>query len=223
MGSVGRSVRSVTRALTTIKLANGSTAELTQGLTYGRDAGRGEIPQSMQEFEAKRASSKIEFNYLTLADGTLVETNRGGRGSVKASLSARRTAEILSHNHPRSREGILGGTFSPQDIRNFARFNQTTYRAVAGEGTYSITKGANFSNTSDAFVRAFRSFQAQAYAENERSSSAAFMDYRAGNITQAQLNTIVNNNNNNMLINMHNWLSSHQREYGYTYGLEERS
>lgn len=241
MGGIGKQ-----KSTHTIKLDGRGSIEIDEPLRYGADSGRGELPKSVRDFEEKRKSSKIEYSILTMANGDVVEENMGGRRSVGASYYARNSADVLSHIHPRSADsGSLGGTFSTGDINNFLQYNQTTYRAVASEGVYSITKGEALK--ADAGMRsAFRHAYEAQHREFMRAHSAISRDIqiryddrireirgqaREGRISSSERDSLmegayrqaVSENArafNNGVARLHQWLIDKQAIYGYTYGLE---
>lgn len=247
MGSTG-SGKSTELGIKNVTMPDGTEIELEDALEYGTDAGKGRLPQTVTDFENKRRKAKIEYSLLTLSDGTEIESNRGGSGSVKSSLNARLRADILTHNHPRKglEAGLLGGTFSAGngdnvgDITNFVHFNQKTLRAVAGEGTYSITKGANFDG--EGLLRAFIAIDRQLMQEHKKTAAQINKtrndtwdslrdDLQNGKIDTAQFhansdaayedgNNAIRKSANSMLVKLHNWLLDNQTKYGYTYGLE---
>ena len=241
MGSVGKQRNT---GATTVTTASGKIT-LPEPLAYGSyDVN---VPQSILDFEEKRKSAKIEFSLLVNDDGTVIESNKGGKYGVKASTSARLNADILSHNHPRSDDGILGGTFSPGDINNFMKYNQHTYRADAKEGVYSMTKGERLGNDVQLradMYKAYRDFDAGVHKESgvqiskyttEYTSQARQIesDFRAGRISREEA---INRNNeaygsyvvkanaevNRALVQLHNWLIEHQKQYDYKYALFQR-
>ena len=191
-------------------------------LTYGdNDAAlTGAARKSVEAFEDKRHKAKIEYSELIMDDGTVIESNKGGRGSVRASLEARSKADVLTHNHPRE-EGILGGTFSDADLQNFGKFHQTTYRATTKEGTYSISKGKNFDGKG--LVSAYKSYM----RTNDRNLSHAMKnlrsDFMSGKLNPAEFTSANKSAFNKSLVKLHNWLSENQANYGYTYTLERRT
>ena len=84
-------------------------------LVYGSDDPvlTAEAKKSIDAFETQRRGAKIEYSRFVDDQGNVIEDNRGGKGSVSASLHARNTAYAMSHNHPRDNgSGQLGGTFS---------------------------------------------------------------------------------------------------------------
>ena len=244
-GSDNNNSRSI--GVTDVDLGERGQITVDIPLVYSADSGCPEMPRSVQEFENKRKNSKIEFGMVVTADGTVLEERRGGKGSVKVSISALTNGDYLTHIHPRTGVDVdeLGGTFSKEDIDNWARFNVSTYRAVASEGTYSITKSPEMladrsralSFTRD-FTRLSRDIHTWAneqvapltrtYVETARDLRSRCLrgeisreEFRernneAYNSYVTQANRIANVGH----INRHNWLLENQKKYGYTYGLE---
>ena len=230
MGAVGANV------------ASGSSSTLT----YGNDSGA-KMPQSIIDFENKRKNAKIEFSILTTENGDVIESNKGGKGSVKSSLAAHYAADILSHNHPvndKLADNAYGGTFSPRDIDNFMKYSQTTYRAVTKEGTYSITKSEALKNNVYARAEMFKAYDAYEKQIRQESTAVAkelgkqyLSDYdkivsernsgkisyneykeRSSSLYKTYIQKATNESNRG-LVALHNWLLGHQKQYGYTYGL----
>lgn len=183
----------------------------------------GKNREVIEQFEDVRWKNKIEFARYIDSEGRVIEERRGGSGSVKSSFYAATTATVMTHNHPRSKkdEGCLGGTFSSADLSNFARFNQTTYRATAAEGTYSISKAKNFNENG------FTSFVSKEYGKSNRSYSEKMKSlgnqYRSGNIAYSDYLKSANRAFNAHVVEMHNSLIAGQKQYGYTYTLERRT
>ena len=147
--------------------------------------------------ETREKLEKFEYKYLTQGDGlewamtisdnSMPKFYKGEKKQVKVSVD-----DILTHIHPR-REGELGGTFSEGDMLLFVDSTEKTMRAVAKEGTYSITKKNNFDD--DLYFRYVEAIQ-------------------QAKISKPSLNE--------RMVYMHNWLINHQDEYGYFYTLERR-
>ena len=190
-------------------------------LVYGGNdkALSGKARETIEDFENKRYKNRVEFSTFVDDDGSIIEENRGGKGSVSASLSARKTADAMSHNHPRQ-EGVIGGTLSPSDVDNFVQFNQHTYRATAKEGTYSMSKGKNFDGKglSKAYTQAAKEIDKKTRGEVDSLKS----QMRSGAITYEQARKASINVVNKSLVSYHNWLIDNQKNYGYTYTLEKR-
>lgn len=206
--------------------ADGTNIDLSGSpLHYGESdpSLTGEARTTIEDFEHKRWKNKIEYSRFIDANGNIVEDNKGGKGSVKASLHARMTADVMSHNHPRSGEdaGLLGGTFSTADLNNFARFNQTTYRATAAEGTYSISKLSGFDKSG--FSQYVKSENSKNYAVYKSSMTTINNSYQSGDLKYSDYVSAAHKAFNTYLVAEHNSLRSGQKLYGYHYTLERRS
>lgn len=183
----------------------------------------GKVRTTIEAFEDRRWKNKIEFSRFVDADGNVIEDNRGGKGSVGASLSARMSAHAMSHNHPRSgrESGLLGGTFSTGDINNFVRFSQKTYRATASEGTYSISKQKGFDG------KGFRQYYSSEHSKNRGAYVTARKtldtSYKAGKMSYSDYRKATQKAFNTYLVANHNSLRAGQKQYGYHYTLERRS
>ena len=130
-----------------LTLPDGSKIEFDGDLIFGGldKAVPEAVRKNLDAWETKRSKAKIEYAMSYYPDGTPIGKEvKGGKGSVKTPLSYHATdGATFTHNHPRG-DGMLGGTFSPADLLNFAIGGNTTCRATAKEGTYSISKGKNF-------------------------------------------------------------------------------
>ena len=197
-------------------------------LVYGqKDAAlTGKARQTIEAFENKRVKNKIEYGLMTDADGNVIgDEVKGGKRGVRMSVRNWMQNTVMSHIHPRD-NGTLGGTFSTEDIDNWAGFatgyNHITSRAAAKEGTYSISKakGRTFKGNEMAieYAKATAKFDSDARARY----SQVVRDFREGKINVEQRFKEVQKLNNKMLVEMHNWLLSNQSTYGYTYTLERR-
>ena len=115
---------------------------------------------------------------------------------------------------------MLGGTFSSADLHNFAIGGNTTCRATAKEGTYSISKGKNFDKAG------FNSYVAKANADFKTSQREAHSkiqkSYNDGKISYEQAKLQQGKAFNTALVNLHNAYLNGQKQYGYTYTLEKR-
>ena len=183
----------------------------------------GKVRKSIEEFENKRYNNKIEFSRFVDANGNVIEDNRGGKGSVRASFYAHQNAEAMSHNHPRSgmAVGALGGTFSDGDLNNFVKFNQSPYRATASEGTYSISKLKGFDS------KGFKQYYTREYSKNrsafKQTVSGLNKSYKSGGMSWDDYHANYVKSFNSYLVSLHNSLRSGQKLYGYHYTLERRS
>lgn len=149
MGGRGSSFSNSADIALSVKGSDGNDIDLSGSpLRYGANDANldGKARQTIEAFEDKRYKNKIEFSELIDANGNIIEDNKGGKGSVRASIYAYNRAFALSHNHPRSGidAGVLGGTFSEADINVFTKYAQSVFRATAAEGTYSISRNKGF-------------------------------------------------------------------------------
>ena len=180
--------------------------------------------KTVEDWENKRYKNKIEFSQFSMDDGSVYEENKGARNHVGATPGARRTADVLTHNHPRygyGEEGYLSGTFSngDGDLDNFCRFNQRTYRATGKEGTYSISKGKNFdSKLAGEYGKAMRSHE----AEYDATMSNLRKQLKSNQITYTEQSAMAKKAFNKWMVQNHNWLLANQKTYGYNYTLERR-
>ena len=243
MGSTGKTGSGVNPGVKSVVMPDGTNILLDEELVYGKDSARApQLPKNIVDFENKRRTAKIEYILLTDDAGNEIESRKGGKSGVKSTLRANSQAALITHNHPRSGAeiGALGGTFSSQDLDNFVRFNnQRTLRAVAGEGTYSISKLPGFKPS---LLRAYADYGREIYSElkgqadaaykvYKNASDTAYNDWRNNRISREQMNDISSKAYkeyektamkvfNTELIRKHNWLIANQSKYGYTYGLE---
>ena len=201
-------------------LPDGSKIEFEGELKYGAKdtALTPEARKAIEAWEAKRVKNKVEYAYSVYEDGTPVGKEiRGSKGSVTSPLSYKADGTTFTHIHPRG-DGMLGGTFSDADLRNFARNPGKTIRAKAKEGAYSISKTANFDAVG------FRSFIVQANSAFESSykskANALVKDYRNGKISYEGYLKSNAKAFNTALVELHNTYSSGQKQYGYKYTLE---
>lgn len=176
----------------------------------------------MEAQEKKRSTAKIEYAMSVDANGNVINEVKGGRSSCRIPISMEPDGSVFTHNHPRSKgdEGMLGGTFSNADLQNFASYGAKTYRASAAEGTYSITKSADFNaNAFKAFVvRTDRQIMGDCntrigkYVTDYKARKISYNDYLQGRRTEF----------NKAMVELHNAYLAGQKSYGYTYTLEER-
>ena len=195
-------------------------------LVYGdNDSGvSGNARAAVEAWEEKRGKNKIEYNISFDQNGNAVgDEVRGGKTSVKVPISGLQAGMIHTHIHPRGGEdekGLLGGTFSDKDLRNFAGFPLSTYRAKAGEGTYSITKGSNFDK------QGFKAYVSDTYSKHDAVLSSAMKqvreNFKNSGYNWDQYNKDFNKAFNTFLVAVHNDLLAGQKKYGYNYTLERR-
>lgn len=203
-------------------LPDGSKIEFEGNLGYGGDdkAVSGNARTAITSWEAKRVKNKVEYAYSVDPDGTPVGSEiRGSKGSVRVPLKYHDTPDaVFSHVHPRG-DGMLGGTFSSADLRNFANHKNKTVRATAKEGTYSISKtkkfdsrGASqyFTDCHSEFTKGYRK-KADSLYYDYKSSKISYDEYLKGNAKAF----------NTALVKLHNDYAAGQKKYGYTYTLEK--
>lgn len=202
-------------------LPNGSKIEFDGDLKYGKKDPTltPEARKSIEAWETKRGTAKIEYAYSVYEDGTPVgQECKGGKGSVRSPITYKGEGTTFTHIHPRG-DGMLGGTFSEADMRNFARNKGKTTRAKAKEGTYSISKTGNFdmqgfssyvSKANKDFSTTYRS-KVKALGKDFQSGKISYDEYVKGNAKAF----------NTALVNLHNTYSKGQKTYGYTYTLEK--
>lgn len=96
-------------------------------------------------------SNEVEYGYLVDENGKVVAGARGNKRSVGIAYNGSQEGFTLTHNHP---DGY-GGTFSGADISHLTEAKLKSIRAVAREGTYSMTakKGANYDGLNRALAR----------------------------------------------------------------------
>ena len=202
-------------------LPNGSKIEFDGELKYGaKDTTlTPEARKAIEDWETKRGTAKVEYAYAVYDDGTPVGSEvRGGKGSVRTPYSYHGDGTTFTHIHPRG-DGMLGGTFSEADMKNFANSKNKTTRAKAKEGTYSVSKTGKFDATG------FKRYVAKAQADftaNQRSMAKSLAnDYRNGKINYNEYLAGTAKAFNTALVKLHDTYSAGQKTYGYTYGLEK--
>lgn len=207
-----------------LELPSGSKIEFDGELHFDGDdkALTGTARKAIVGWEEKRANMKVEYAFATDKDGNPLGSEiRGGKGSVRTPYHYHDTPDgTFTHIHPRG-DGLMGGTFSGADLRNFSRSSGKTTRAVAKEGTYSISKGKNFDQAGfDSFVR-----KAHSNCESNYKSTMSKMNksYRTGSIPYDEYQKGSAKAFNTFLVELHETYRSGQKKYGYTYTLEKRS
>ena len=217
-GTVATSV--VTQAGKKINLAG--TPLIYGGLDKSISAAQRKILEAQ---EKKRLVAKREHALLVGQDGSVAGAEvHGGSGSCKIPIGWSYTkGAVLTHNHPRGGAGedwVIGGTFSPGDIKHFSNGRYATMRASAAEGTYSITKGSNFNGAG--FITYAKGVSAAATRKHNQTTNQLKQDCASNKITYTDYRKGCNKAFNSMLIEIHNGLMSGQKTYGYSYTLERR-
>ena len=206
-----------------LKLSDGTEYEFDGTLQYGgkdkylTGATRGVV----EVWEANRIKNKIEYAYAVREDGRAIGETKGGKKSVSVPSWYHTTQNsVFTHIHPRDDKALLGGTFSKQDLSNFYRYNNKTMRAVAREGTYSISKGKNFdaNGFSQMITQADKAFSTN-YKTAMNTLNKKFME---GSIDYSNYSKMSSKAFNTALVNLHNEYKKNAKKYGYTYTLERR-
>ena len=181
----------------------------------------GKARQVITDWEDKRFKNKVEYAYAVDADGNPVGAERkGGKGSVRTPVSYHDSPDgTFSHVHPRE-DGVLGGTFSGQDMRNFANYRGKTIRATAKEGTYSMSKKKGFDSAG--FKKYAATGESEFKANNRKLHDVVYQQYRSGQITYSQYKLGAAKAFNTALVGLHEHYRKGQQQYGYTYTLEGR-
>lgn len=202
-------------------LPSGSKIEFEGELKFGKKDTTltKEARKAIEAWEEKRVKNKVEYAYSVMEDGTPVGPEvRGSKGSVSSPMSYKQEGATFTHIHPRE-DGMLGGTFSEADMRNFSRHPCKTYRARAKEGAYTISKTDSFDAVGfrgfiDGANRQFESTyraKVKSLSADYRSGKISYNDYAKGNAKAF----------NTALVELHNIYSSGQKQYGYKYTLEK--
>ena len=206
-----------------LTLPDGSKIEFDGELIFDGDDKT--IPQAVRknldDWENKRYGNKVEYAISYYPDGTPIGKEvRGGKGSVRTPYNFHMTdGATFTHNHPRG-DGMLGGTFSNADLGNFALGGNTTYRATAKEGTYSISKGKNFDTKG--FTSYYKNESAKVRQNYENETNKLRKSYRNSEISYDDYVLKAGKAFNTYLVQQHEVLRKGQKQYGYTYTLEKR-
>ena len=209
-----------------LTLDDGTTFEFEGTLTFGADDATVTATQrqAIEGWEAKRSTAKVEYAYAVDANGNPIGAEvRGSKGSVKTPYSFHFTDDgVFTHIHPRTGDsaGILGGTFSTADSRNFTIGTGKTVRAVAKEGTYSLSKTSSFDSTG--FMSYVSGLDTQHRGTLTTKAKKLASDYRSGKITYDDYAKAYDRIFNSYLVELHNGYLAGQKQYGYTYTLERR-
>lgn len=174
--------------------------------------------EKVEAWEERRKESKVEFATVVTEDGKTLMEQRGGKNSVRTPLQyLQEPYSTMSHIHPRGKDepGQLGGTFSEADLIGFSRRAPIAYRAVAKEGTYSISKTPSFKSLK--FQEYVRSLDSKRIEMNKKirevgKKAMKYSDY------QKEVAKVFNA----YLVDLHNALLAGQKQYGYNYTLEKR-
>ena len=205
-----------------ITTSSGEVIEFDGKLTYGKNDAA--IPTAartaIEVMENKIVKRKVEYGYSVNADGTPSgEAVRGSKGSVRTPISYHGDGKVFTHNHPRD-DGMLGGSFSDTDINSFVNHGTATKRAVAKEGTYSISRGKNFDG--DGLKKYVAESKAKRTKIFEKEEAVIRNQYYSKTISYDDYAKTYKKIFNNYLLSSHNDFLAGQKTYGYTYTLEKR-
>ena len=206
-----------------ITFADG-VVEFDGELKYGKKDSQlsSTVRKAIETWENKRRSNKIEYAYSVDANGNPIGPEvKGGRGSVRTPFAYHETPDAtFTHIHPRGKgeSAYLGGTFSMQDLRNFANKANKTERAAAKEGTYSISKSKNFDK--DGFLNMAMKACGEFKSSTRDKQNALNAKYRSGSIDYKDYSKASAKIFNSGLVKLHETLRQNQSKYGYEYTLE---
>ena len=205
-----------------LTLPNGSKIEFDGDLNYGKKDSTlsPAVRKEVESWENKRRKNKVEYAYSVNPDGTPIGAEiKGGRGSVRTPMSYHDTQDAtFTHIHPRN-EGMIGGTFSLQDLKNWANKKNKTERAAAKEGTYSISKGKNFDR--DGFLKMANQADGE-FTSNYRSLAKGIdAKYISGAIGYDDYAKQRAKAFNTALVKLHETYRQNQTKFGYEYTLEQ--
>lgn len=96
-------------------------------------------------------AEEVEYGYLIDKNDRVVAGAKGDKHSVAVEYSGSEEGFTLTHNHPNN----YGGTFSGADISHLTEAKLKSIRAVAKEGTYTMTatKKANYMGLNRALAK----------------------------------------------------------------------
>lgn len=206
-----------------LTLPDGSKIEFDGDLVFGGldKAVPEAVRKNLDDWETKRYGNKVEFAMAWNADGTPIgKEAKGGKGSVRTPFAFHHTDNsVFTHNHPRG-DGMLGGTFSNGDLRNFTIGGNVTGRATAKEGTYSISKTKNFD--AKGFTTYYTNERSKVRKNYENEVNKLGKSYKDSKISYDDYMLGAAKSFNTYLVQQHNVLLKGQKQYGYTYTLEKR-
>lgn len=145
-------------------------------------------------------SNEVEYGYLLDEKGKVVAGAKGTKHSVAVAYNGKEEGFDLTHNHPSG----YGGTFSGADISHLTEEKLHSIRAVAREGTYSMTakKNANYDGLNRALAKdlnklnvkgAGKGLKARASGKSKNEVRKAYVDV------------------------LHDWYTKNASKYGFKY------
>lgn len=148
-------------------------------------------------------SYEVENGYLMDKDGKVVAGARGDKHSVGVAYSGSQEGFTLTHNHPSG----YGGTFSGPDIAHLTEGKLKSIRAVAREGTYSMTakKGANYDGLNRALAKEMNKL-------NQRGAKKGLSAQNKGKSKNEVRKAYVDV--------LHDWYKKNASKYGFTYSFK---
>ena len=209
----------------TMEFPDGSKVEFDGELHYGKNDSTlsPAVRKEIEGWENKRRKAKIEYAYSVNPDGTPIGAEcKGGRGSVRTPWAYHNTQDAtFTHIHPRGKgeEAYLGGTFSLQDLQNWATNANKTERAAAKEGTYSISKGKNFDEKG--FLAMARKADSDFQSKYKAEIKGLNAKYREGKLEYGEYAKSYSKAFNTGLVQLHETYRQNQSKYGYEYTLEK--
>lgn len=176
---------------------------------------------SLTEWESREFKYGTEYAIAIDAKGNVLGTAEGDPDKVYVSPSLKdKGGTVISHSHIReSNSGILGGTFSYNDMGDLLSHNYSTIRAVSVEGVYSLSKLDAFDalGFNGMAVRTDKMFNDMASRIDKAYDDAV----SAGEDKTSAWKTYAREYNN-ILLWMHNEYKAYEAEYGYYYTLEAK-
>lgn len=221
-GNRGGKGKKTTQAVKDSIDLNGDIIEFDGILQYTKDDSSINAIQRqfLDAWESKRAKAKVEYANAVGFNGSEYGEIRGSKGRINIpKYYTANKGSVLTHIHPRE-NGMFGGTFSDMDINNFAKGNGQVMRAVAKEGTYSISRGKNFDPSG--LMKHYTSVSKQRDKDVNNAKAQLTKLARSGQISYPEANKRLRKVFNNSLIALHNDLINNQKTYGYNYYLERR-
>lgn len=164
------------------------------------------FPVKLQnEFEdfMRMKSQRIENAYLIDKNGKVVAGATGDRHSVGVAYDGDQKGMTLTHNHPSS----YGGTFSGADIYHLTKAELKSIRAVAKEGTYTMTakRNANYMGLNRALAKDLPRIKSQA---SKRATIKANSGASRKVVRKAYVDTL------------HSWYKRNASKYGFDYSFK---
>ena len=157
------------------------------------------IQREFEEFMDMK-SPEVEYGYMIDKNGKVVAGARGTKTGVGIHYEGSQEGFTVTHNHP---DGY-GGTFSGADINHLTTQKLKSIRAVAREGTYSITakKGANYDGLNRALARDLNKV---ATSGSVKASKVRAKGGNGNSVRKAYVDEL------------HKWYQKNASKYGFTY------